>query len=221
MKQSPQLNPMVSNLSEPTEGKLNPKCIDGLCLEIVHPQHPLWPAAIDYVKQRYELAFAAHLEQFMPAYLVLEQHGRILSLCGFRIAADEPLFLEQYLQQPAERLLSATFSTEIERSNLIEFGHLASFTKGTSPTHFYLIAEMLVGLGYEWCIFTATDPLHALMTRLGLEPQEIAKADPSRIENAQQTWGLYYEHQPRVLAGNLKKGLTRLRTIFQRLQKQA
>jgi len=70
----------------------------------------------------------------------------------------------------SEQVLSQRFSSDIQRSNLIEFGHLASFTKGTSPTHFYLMAEMLVSMGFEWCIFTATDPLHALMTRMGLEP---------------------------------------------------
>ncbi|WP_369597167.1 thermostable hemolysin, partial [Vibrio sp. 03_296] len=68
------------------------------------------------------------------------------------MAADEPLFLEQYLVQPAEQVLSQRFSSDIQRSNLIEFGHLASFTKGTSPTHFYLMAEMLVSMGFEWCI---------------------------------------------------------------------
>lgn len=103
----------------------------------------------------------------------------------------------------------------------MEFGHLASFAKGMSALHFYLIAEMLVNLGFEWCIFTATDPLHAMMARLGLEPHIIAQADQNKVPDAESTWGSYYEHQPRVLAGNLQKGLERLRLVQERKRKQA
>ncbi|MDW1853670.1 thermostable hemolysin, partial [Vibrio sp. Vb0888] len=38
---------------------------------------------------------------------------------------------------------------------------------------------------------------------------------------AESTWGSYYEHQPRVLAGNLQKGLERLRLVQERKRKQA
>ena len=90
-----------------------------------------------------------------------------------------------------------------------------------SSLHFYLIAEMLVNLGFEWCIFTATDPLHAMMARLGLEPHIIAQAAQNKVPYAKSTWGSYYEHQPRVLAGNLQKGLERLRLVQERKRKQA
>ncbi|HAU8296524.1 TPA: delta-VPH [Vibrio vulnificus] len=219
MKRNPSLSTAQPS-QQPSGSMLGTAQLQEVSLEIVYPQHPMWEAAIEYVQQRYELAFSAHLHQFMPAYLVLAHQGHLLSLCGFRIAADEPLFLEQYLDQPAEHVLSQRFASDIQRSNLIEFGHLASFTKGTSPIHFYLMAEMLVSMGFEWCIFTATDPLHALMTRMGLEPQEIARADPNCLANA-ESWGSYYEHQPRILAGNLRKGLDRLHALFQRSQRHA
>ena len=190
-------------------------------LEIVNPTHPLWQKVIKHVSQRYQEAFFAKLKQFMPAYLTLIDNDNIISVCGFRIAKDEPLFLEQYLEDDAHKLVSSVFNCDVKRSNLVEFGHLASFAKGMSPLHFYLIAEMLVELGFEWCIFTATDPLHAMMTRLGLEPQIIAHADQNKVPDAQSTWGSYYEHQPRVLAGNLLKGLERLQLIQERKRKQA
>ncbi|MCA0937213.1 thermostable hemolysin [Vibrio alginolyticus] len=192
--------------------------IQGFTLDIVSPTHPLWHKVIEHVSLRYQKAFFAELKIFMPAYLTLTDNDSIISVCGFRIAEQEPLFLEQYLDDEAQNLVSSIFQCDVKRSNLVEFGHLASFAKGMSALHFYLIAQMLVEHGFEWCIFTATDPLHAMMARLGLEPQVITHADPNKVPDAQSTWGSYYEHQPRVLAGNLVKGLERLRLVKERKQ---
>jgi phosphoglycolate phosphatase-like HAD superfamily hydrolase len=98
---------------------------------------------------------------------------------------------------------------------VIEFGQLASFAHGNSPIHFFLMAEKLVEQGYEWCIFTATDPLHALMKRLGLTPTVIAEASAERVPEAEKIWGTYYQHKPRVLAGNLVEGYQHLSALFQ------
>lgn len=182
-------------------------------LEIIDPNHLLWRDATNQVYLRYQQAFDARLCTFMPAFLALIQDGEIKSLCGFRIAQNEPLFLEQYLDQSADAILSDTFGCPISRSKLVEFGQLASFARGLSPLHFTLIAQRLVDLGFEWCIFTATDPLHVLMKRLGLAPTVIAQADPTRITDATTTWGSYYQHQPRILAGNLRLGLARLHSL--------
>lgn len=190
-------------------------------LDIVGPMHPLWSKVTNHVSQRYQDAFFANLKQFMPAYLTLIEGNEIISVCGFRIAQNEPLFLEQYLEDDAHKLISNVFDCDVKRANLVEFGHLASFAKGMSSLHFYLIAQRLVSLGFEWCIFTATDPLHAMMTRLGLEAHIIAPADQNKVPDAKATWGSYYEHQPRVLAGNLVKGLERLKAVQKRMRKQA
>lgn len=184
-------------------------------LDVVYPLHPLWNSVVEHVSLRYQQAFGADLRVFMPGYLTLLDANSIVSVCGFRIAADEPLFLEQYLDAPAQDLISQLFETHVERSNLVEFGHLASFAKGMSPLHFLLIAEYLVDNGFEWCIFTATDPLYALMSRLGLDPRLITSADAEKVLDSEKTWGTYYEHQPKVFAGNLLKGLQRLRLIHQ------
>ena len=188
-----------------------------LNLEIVDHHHALWPEVTQQITRRYQQAFDARLCSFMPAFMALMMDNEIKSLCGFRMAHNEPLFLEQYLDEQADVLLSHTFNTHIQRTQLIEFGQLASFTNGISPLHFLLMTETLVELGFEWCIFTATDPLHALMRRLGLRPLVIAEADPSRIPQAGTIWGTYYQHQPRILAGNLQQGLTLLRAQRQGL----
>jgi hypothetical protein len=200
----------------------SPDLVYGLTLNIVDPVHPYWPEVTKRLSRRYRAAFQADLKAFMPAYLTLTEGDQILAVCGFRRAADEPLFLEQYLNGTAETLLSEVFKTNIQRSSLVEFGHLASFTKGMSLLHFHLIAETLVDLGHTWCIFTATDLLHAMMVRLGLQPEFIALADPDRVPDAGATWGTYYANfQPRVVGGSLTEGLERLRLIQQLHRKRA
>jgi len=182
-------------------------------LEIVGRRHQKRKEIEAYISQRYFLAFDAHLDAFMPTFMALLEGEKIRSLCGFRVASEEQLFLEQYLDLNADTLLSHVYDTEVNRSELIEFGQLASFSKGFSALHFLLMTQYLVESGYHWCIFTATDPLSAMMSRLGLETVTLAEADPSRIPNATSIWGNYYQHQPRIIAGNLRQGrehLTRL-----------
>ncbi|MFG0607329.1 thermostable hemolysin [Vibrio mimicus] len=195
-------------------------CHSELQLEVITSTHARWNEATSLVHERYQQAFDAHLTTFMPAYLALLDQAEMKSVCGFRIAEHEPLFLEQYLDEPADVILSERFACAIARGKLIEFGHLASFSRGLSAYHFRLIAQQLVAMGFEWCIFTATDPLHALMRRFGLQPTLIAKASSARIPNATQVWGTYYQHSPRILAGNLVQGCERLNQLALN-QKQA
>ncbi|HCF7765382.1 TPA: thermostable hemolysin, partial [Vibrio cholerae] len=130
-------------------------CLADLTLEVITPTHPRWNEAIKLVDERYQQAFDAHLTTYMPAYLALLDKQVMKSVCGYRIAEQEPLFLEQYLDEPADRLLAQRFACPIPRGKLIEFGHLASFGRGLSAFHFRLMAQQLVAMGFEWCIFTA------------------------------------------------------------------
>jgi hypothetical protein len=180
-------------------------------LKVINKSHPLRQKVEQYVASRYLLAFDAHITEFMPTFLgVYSAQNELLSVCGYRIASHETLFLEQYLTMPAERIMSRQFSQPIARSSLIEFGQLASFSKGVSPWHFLLMAKHLIEQDFEWCIFTATDPLYVMMVHLGLNPSVLGDADQQNIEKTQTTWGTYYHTQPRVSAGNLKAGLAQL-----------
>ncbi|MEH6451994.1 MAG: thermostable hemolysin [Psychromonas sp.] len=194
------------------------KLTQAVTLKVVHCSHPLRKEVEHYVASRYALAFDAHITEFMPTFLcVYSEEEGLLSVCGYRIASQEPLFLEQYLPLPADKIMEKQFSQTIKRSNLIEFGQLASFSKGISPLHFLLIAKYLIEEGFEWCIFTATDPLFAMMAHLGLAPTALSSADESHIPNAQATWGTYYHTSPRVSAGNLKVGLSQLTNRYEQI----
>ncbi|MDO6705064.1 thermostable hemolysin [Photobacterium sp. 1_MG-2023] len=174
--------------------------------------HPFRKNTEQYIADRYTTAFQAQLNRFMPDFLALvDAHKQLLSVCGYQSAAVSPLFLEQYLDCPAEQLIAQALGHPVARSELIEFGQLASFSHHLSRLHFTKIAEHLVGQGYTWCIFTATGPLQAMMHRLGLTPVLLADATASRIHNAEQIWGTYYQRHPKIYAGHLATGLNILK----------
>lgn len=187
-------------------------------LQIIHNNHPSRREVEHYIATRYHAAFHANLSEFMPAFMAIYDQSRQLhAACGFRIADQGPLFLEQYLSQPAETTIQSRCGVTVPRQKLVEFGQLASFSPGLSPLHFLLMAQHLVDAGYEWAIFTATDPLYAMMTRLGLKMTILSSANPDVIPDAAQTWGTYYHHQPRVSVGNLAEGMQQLSRRFARL----
>ncbi|MFC3023917.1 thermostable hemolysin [Vibrio zhugei] len=164
-----------------------------------------------YVSQRYAAAFHADLQEFMPEFLVmLDANDDIQSVCGFRRAQHDALFLEQYLPQPADRILADKLGTQVERDKLVEFGQLASFSHGFSLQHFYLVLQALMADGYRWGIFTATDPLFAMLRRFGLEPTILAPAQAVCIPDSTRIWGTYYDHCPRIMAGDLSVGIEQL-----------
>ncbi|WP_407333639.1 thermostable hemolysin [Enterovibrio sp. 27052020O] len=182
--------------------------------EIVTESHPLRADVEHYIAERYRIAFDATVTEFMPYFsCALDEEGSILSVCGFRTANNERLFLEQYLHLPAEQLISQHFGARVERSALIEFGQLASFSRGVSLQHFTYLSRYLVEQGFSWCIFTATGPLQAMMKRFGLAPVSLVDADSACIDNAESVWGSYYQTQPKVSAGSLVAGAKQLSQI--------
>lgn len=178
---------------------------------LVGENHPLRERVEQYVRERYAQAFDASLSEFMPTFAcILDDEDLILSVCGFRAADTETLFLEQYLDAPAQVVLSHQFNTVIRRETVIEFGQLASFSRGISLSLFAQLSQYLVSQGYQWCIFTATGPLQALMHRFGLSPVKLTPASASRLNNGGREWGCYYASSPYVSAGSLIGGAAQL-----------
>ncbi|RQW64880.1 thermostable hemolysin [Vibrio viridaestus] len=183
----------------------------GFELKLVDGKHPQKSEIENYIYQRYSRAFQATLNEFMPQYLVLYQHEKLISACGFQHAQYRPLFLEQYLDEPIELLIKRHFGVAT-RSSIIEFGQLASFSNRFSLIHFSLMTSYLIEQGFEWCVCTVTAPLFALMERMGLKPLSIGSADPLRVDGY-SNWGQYYSHQPQLVLGNLKVAQSQLTSL--------
>jgi hypothetical protein len=134
----------------------------------------------------------------------------ILGALGFRCAADEPLFLEQYLDAPVEEAVSGVYGMPAAREGIIEIGSLASEGDGAS---IFLITALMAYLqqqGFRHVTFTATSYLYKYFRVIGVDPCVIAAADQSRLSDGGASWGSYYDAQPRVIAGDVGFAARRL-----------
>ncbi|MHC5350391.1 thermostable hemolysin [Metapseudomonas furukawaii] len=167
--------------------------------------------AEDFVHRRFLSAHGADIRQFMPELLTLRNHhGSLGAVAGVRPGDTGPLFLEQYLEGPAERLIAARISHPVSRSRLVEVGNLASVNAGNARLIIVAVTWLLHQRGLEWVVFTGAPALINSFRRLGLEPMLMGKADPQCLGDAKGHWGTYYEQKPQVFCGGIAYGFEQL-----------
>jgi hypothetical protein len=160
-----------------------------------------------FISQRFAESFGSRVEAFMPRLFSLRnQEGVICGAFGLR-SANRNLFLEQYLDAPIEKTIAANVGGKIERQTIVEVGHFSGAFPGAVRALIGLLTEHLHREGFEWVVFTGTTGLRNAFFRLGLSPIDIQAATLDRLpEEERAAWGSYYDHAPRVLAGNIQEG---------------
>lgn len=145
--------------------------------------------------------YQARIENFYPWLLSLgNRRGGLSIVAGFRPACNTSLFCEHYLDQPIEELLGGS------RKEIVEVGNLAPAIPGQARLMITMVTAFLHGAGFRQVVFTAVPKLYNAFHRLGLEPSELAVADPSRLPGGAEGWGTYYASGPRVYSGNIAWG---------------
>lgn len=190
---------------------------------------PLLPSVIDitsrfapererveaFIRDIYRKSYNADIAVRYPTLMsVRSAEGEILAAAGFRLAHEEPLFLEQYTRAPIEDVLTRSLSQDIARSEVAEIGNLASQGKGASVFLFAAIASYLLAQGARFAAVTGTDQLHRRFEMMGLKPAVICDAQRSLLNCEQKSWGTYYDTQPRVLAGSLESSMSQLNKLL-------
>ena len=165
-----------------------------------------------FISQRFEASFGSRIEAFMPRlFSVRNRAGELCGAFGLR-SASRNLFLEQYLDTPIEHVITARAGRRVERRVIVEVGHFSGSFPGAVRAMIGLLTERLHQEGYEWVVFTGTTGLRNAFCRLGLFPIDIQAATADRIPaEARAAWGSYYDHAPRVLAGNVQAGYRAMR----------
>jgi hypothetical protein len=135
----------------------------------------------------------------------------VIAAAGWRGAEQGALFLECYLDEPIDIVMEKIVGQPLARSCLAEVGHLASDKPGSSLQIFRVLARHLHQFGYEWVVFTATQELIGIFTKVGLPLLALAKADPARLGENIKDWGHYYDTQPIVVAGRIRLALEKIR----------
>lgn len=158
-----------------------------------------------FIEQTYEDAYGGRVTAHYPTLMsVQDEDGALYAVVGFRHAAAEPLFLEQYLDGPVETVLGDAIGAPIDRGHIVEIGNLASNGQGATVFLFAAMARHLQQEGQRFAVTTATDELRRIFNRAGLGALKLAEADPHRLPDNGGAWGAYYQSNPYVLAGSIE-----------------
>ncbi|MBD9601427.1 thermostable hemolysin [Pseudomonas sp. 478] len=184
------------------------------------PDEPLRPVFEAFIQQRFRKAHGADIRHFMPELFGMNNaSGELCAVAGVRLANSEPLFLERYLDEPIDPLISVAADCAVDRAGIVEVGNLAATDTGSARMSIIAITYLLAMGGLEWVTFTGNIGLVNSFHRLGLKPVTLCAADPARLGDDRHSWGSYYESKPWVHVGNIRAGFIHLRNIgmFNRL----
>ena len=184
------------------------------------PEETRRPVFEAYIQQRFRKAHGADIRHFMPELFGLNNaSGELCAVAGVRLANTEELFLERYLDEPIDPLISAAANQTVDRTGIVEVGNLAASDTGSARLSIIAITYLLAMGGLEWVAFTGNIGLVNSFHRLGLKPVTLCAADPARLGDDRHSWGSYYDSKPWVHVGNIRAGFIHLRNIglFNRL----
>ena len=164
-----------------------------------------------FIHQTFAASYGARVTHFMPLILaIVDGDGAPRATVGVRPAATGRLFLERYLDRPAEREIGRAAGAPVARRDIVELGNLATRHPGMTRHLIVLTTGLLDDAGFEWVAFTANARVRNSFARLRIPLLGLAPADPARLGAERSRWGCYYDDAPAVLAGRIRDGVRRL-----------
>lgn len=170
-------------------------------VDFVTQECAAYARACDHVRTVYRDAYGAEVRQFAPVLATAtHRNGALLCVAGLRTAATG-FFSDSYLDRPLDQRLSGLGQGQVSADQVLEVVSLAT------TSHFAVLplldAITVWGRAHAltWGVFTATAPLRRLLRRAGMPFADLAAARPECLPDP-QSWGSYYETDPRVCALN-------------------
>lgn len=164
----------------------------------------------DFIRNIFLKHHGAELTHFSPSLLaIFNQENKVDAALGYRLARKEPLFLEHYLDQSIESLVSNYLGKNIERSSIGETGNLASSDAKSCKALFAYTADYLHQQGIEWFVSTGTGVMRVVYRRLGIKAHVIHDVEKSRLGEEQYSWGSFYEDKPKIILINVAQARQR------------
>lgn len=144
--------------------------------------------------------YRANVKNFMPWLMGLSCNEKLVGVAGLRPAADDPLFIEQYLDRSIEAEVELHTGLPVERRRIVEIGNLAGHIPGVTRSLFPLLTELIYMRGYEWGVCNTTHTVQNALLRLGIPIVPMAKAMPERLGTDRFAWGSYYSTETTIIA---------------------
>jgi hypothetical protein len=174
---------------------------------MIEAGHPERAEVEDFIAQVYSERYGATLRSFLPRLLAFrDASGRLQAAVGLRRGREGTLFVEQYLDTPAETAVNLRLGRPVRRDELVEVGSFASRSPGDAREVIVLITGLLHEAGVRWVLFAATRQLRNAFDRLRLATVVLAEARSDRLQGDAGQWGSYYDAQPQVLFGDIAAG---------------
>ena len=157
-----------------------------------------------YIHEVFRKRYGAHVVDFYPLLITIENcQGEIIAALGLRFASEHALVVEDYAHQNMSALLERNLHASGQRKNMIEVGNLASSHSGYAKFLFVAMTRILSDWHFQWLAFTAVPSVLNVFRKLKLNPVEVCDACHEDLQGSQSDWGDYYQHQPRVMLGDI------------------
>lgn len=166
--------------------------------------------AESFIASEFKRAYGARVTLFMPRLLAMRCGGRIRGVAGMRAAPGSALLTEQYLDCPAEEALYRLTGRSVPRGDIVEIGNLAATRNGASQLIFVIMASAASQAGFRYALFTATDRVARMVTKMKLDVLPLGSATPDRLGADAAAWGNYYATSPTVIAVDVQRAAERL-----------
>lgn len=168
----------------------------------------------NFVLQRFAEAHDATPAVDYPQWNRIDGKGAApAATLGYREAGHGPLFLENYLEAPIERLVSEAMGRAVDRQAIVEIGCLAAVPSLALVRLWCHTADDLSAT-HEVAVATLTRSLRAMFARIGMPLVQLVPADPAMIDEP-GSWGRYYQLDPIVCAGDIRAGARALTAFHQ------
>src|SRR6478736_1820829 len=171
-----------------------------------------------FVDEAYRRAYGARRAAVFGDYL--STGSAHCAALGYRRADAEPLFLEAYLDQPVETLVSAAMDRPVAREAIVEIGNLAA-NNAWSMIALWGEAANDLGGASEVVVATLTAPLRRMFQRIGVPVHRLMAADPAKLGPVAADWGSYYAQDPFICAGPIAEGQRAIASFLARRRENA
>jgi hypothetical protein len=181
-------------------------------IQRIGPSDPERAGLERFIEQVFFNIYQARVGHFCKTLIgCRDESGAWVAALGLTLPADGEIYLEQYLDVPIEAAIAATSHSIVTRRQIAEVGNLAALHRGAARALIVFMTRHLQSLGLSWVTFTATRSLLNSFTRLHIETDVLADADPERLPDGGKSWGRYYETKPQVMFGNIQAGYAALK----------
>jgi hypothetical protein len=160
-----------------------------------------------FIAQVYRARYGAGLASFLPHLLAFRNEaGALRAAVGLRSGDEGSLFVEQYLDVPAEAAIASRLGRPVSRGALVEAGNFGAMRAGDARALIVHMTHWLHLAGFRWVLFAATRQLRNTFDRLHLGTVDLAPALAARLQDDASDWGRYYDTQPRLMFGDIGAG---------------